>query len=158
MMSLSALSALLSVDLTFAVIASLGLGALIAWDIRGGEKPARVLRRQIALAAVSGVSCVVTFALAATEGAASNALLVALIAGSVVALSAMAVRALLRPARLQSRFADKAASATFAVVLGASLGFGLAHVAGVIVPAALLFLNLMRWNAPQAARASAKLS
>ena len=75
--------------------------------------------------------------------------IVPLSAAALLVLAGTAVTVLLRPVgNDRPRLRDASFSMGFALALGLACGAGLAHVAIVIVPAALLFLNLMRWTPP----------
>ena len=135
--------------------AALVLGALLGWDIRVRNALPSARRRQFALSLVTFVSALGAMAL--VRGGAEwmgglapiATVVVPLSAAALLVLAASAVLVLLQPAGADvPRLRDTAFSVGFALALGLVCGTGLAHIAIVLVPAALLFLNLMRWTPP----------
>lgn len=148
-----------NMGLTMADLAKLAgalvLGALLGWDIRARNAETGIRMRQGALAIVTFLTALGVMAL--LRGGASWAasaptanVIVPLAASALLLLAGSAVIVLLRPAGSHvPPMRDTAFSMGFALALGLACGAGLAHVAIVLVPAALLFLNLMRWTPPQ---------
>ncbi len=141
-------------DLT-KLAAALVLGALLGLDIRvrNAHPDARI--RQVSLAVLAflaalGVMALVRGGATLMVGAIPAAqVVVPLSAAALLILAGTAVLMLLRPvADDRARLRDTSFSVGFALALGLACGTGLPHVAIVIVPAALLFLNLMRWTPP----------
>ncbi|MEM7565973.1 MAG: hypothetical protein AAF321_01960, partial [Pseudomonadota bacterium] len=134
---------------------ALVLGALLGWDIRARNAAPDARIRQASLAVLAFLSALGVMAL--LRGGASwmvgampaAQVIVPLAATALLVLAGTTVLMLLRPAGdEQIRLRDAGFSIGFAMALGLACGAGLPHVAIVIVPAALLFLNLMRWTPP----------
>lgn len=143
------------------LVAALVLGALLGWDIRVRNALPSARRRQFALAVVTFLSALGVMAL--VQGGAgwmsmsipAASVIVPLSAVALLVLAGSAVTVLLRPeGAYVPPLRDTVFSMGFALALGLACGAGLPHVAIVIVPAALLFLNLMRWTPPAASVAS----
>lgn len=140
------------------------LGAALGWDVRLRNGDADARRRQGLLAAVAFLAALgVTVAVQGIGFGVSRLVsggfetaagwIVPLAATALLVLAATTVRVLLRPARADGvvrsvRMRDAGFSVGFALALGLACGAGLPHVAIVIAPAGLLFLNLMRWTPP----------